>query len=559
MLRVSLLLTSMVTIARVAVAIEEIEVEQEGTRQTASDRLRILSEALEHYTEPYDSEHFYEHRLFPNAKPVNVTVLPHKFRDIEWADYAVSGDRPLVVRNSLVSQWPAFRKWNAAYFVRHFAPKIRMHLSEEPVLRMHSDVQPLASQTAAGEIDWKRPWIEGDVRIGTLFGEKYVQRAPSKSWVGRLLAGAFGGEDDEDEDEKQGDHKLFFSSIMHGVPDSIRNDVSDVSFLVQPWRKVLEVNLWSGSNNITTPLHYDVTHNFYVQIRGRKRFVLFPPKDWRKLYLFPRVHPSSRSSQIAAQMPDVDTKSFPDFEGAQPYEVVLEAGDVLFIPAYWFHQPTAITTTAADVPMVLRQTLEEAAARKDGDANAAANDLLHLMRESATSDALLQYAEMPSISVSVCSESYQVQIREDMLDYSLPIPAEWSFVKKVGVVKAYIPLFFRSEELARRYLGEVWRNRFANFADDPDVEGLVEAQAKADARFRLLVQKKGVPLPPAGLRKDLERQAMRLIDDVHSAIRGFLPEEWEIELANYIEDIASDVLGPLNVGPFFKYYSEGAF
>ena len=46
---------------------------------------------------------------------------------------------------------------------------------------------------------------------------------------------------------------------------------------------------------------------------------------------------------------------------------------------------------------------------------------------------------------------------------------------------------------------------------------------------------------------------MRLIDDVQSAIRGFLPEEWEIELANYLEDVISDVLGPLNVDPFMRW------
>eukprot|EP00939_MAST-03C_sp_MAST-3C-sp1_P003183 g3183.t1 len=530
--------------------------------KTASGRLEILSEALEHYTESYDSDNFYRYRLFPNSLPINVTVLPHKFREIKWADYAISKETPTVVRNSLVTRWPAFRKWNANYFVRQFDPHIRVHLSTEEIIRMHSDVQPLASATTMSEdVRWKRPWKEENVRVGTLFGEKYVERPPSsKSWVGRLLGG-WGAEtnDDGEEEGEARKHKLFFASIMDGVPRTIRDDVTDVSFLVQPWRKVLEINLWSGTDNITTPLHYDVTHNFYVQIRGRKRFVLFPPKDWRKLYLYPRVHPSSRSSQIASQFPNVDLERFPLFKDAQPYEVVLEAGDVLVIPAYWFHHPTVIPTTAADVPMVLEQTLKEKVGRGGGgDTAVDTNDLLQMMRDSSrASSGLLQYPKMPSISVSVCSESYQVGIREDMLDYALPVPAEWSFVKKAGVVASFIPLFFKSPEIARRFVGEIWQNRFANFADDAGVEGLVELQEKAEERFRILVSKRGVPNIPHGLLRDLKRLSARLIDDVHSAIRGFTPEEWEIELANYFEDVTSDILGPLNVGPFFKWFSKG--
>jgi hypothetical protein len=159
-------------------------------------------------------------------------------------------------------------------------------------------------------------------------------------------------DESQDEAELQRKHALMFLNLMETAPKNLRADVTDVSFLTQPWRKVLEVNMWSGTDNVTTPLHYDVTHNFYVQVKGRKRFILFAPKDYNNIYLYPRIHPSTRMSQVASSFPNVDLEKFPKFENAQPYEVVLEAGDVLFIPAYWFHMPTALESDAADVPML---------------------------------------------------------------------------------------------------------------------------------------------------------------------------------------------------------------
>ena len=44
--------------------------------------------------------------------------------------------------------------------------------------------------------------------------------------------------------------------------------------------------------------HFDLFHNFYVQIQGRKKFVLFPPAQWEQLYLYPILHPGGRSAQV---------------------------------------------------------------------------------------------------------------------------------------------------------------------------------------------------------------------------------------------------------------------
>ncbi|XP_021518313.2 tRNA wybutosine-synthesizing protein 5 isoform X3 [Meriones unguiculatus] len=76
--------------------------------------------------------------------------------------------------------------------------------------------------------------------------------------------------------------------------------------------------------------HYDVMDNFLLQVTGKKRVTLFNPQDAHYLYLS-----GSKSEVLNIDSPDLD--KYPLFPKARRYECSLEAGDVLFIPALWFH------------------------------------------------------------------------------------------------------------------------------------------------------------------------------------------------------------------------------
>ncbi|XP_048200975.1 tRNA wybutosine-synthesizing protein 5 isoform X1 [Perognathus longimembris pacificus] len=76
--------------------------------------------------------------------------------------------------------------------------------------------------------------------------------------------------------------------------------------------------------------HYDVMDNFLIQVTGKKRVVLFSPRDAQYLYLS-----GSKSKVLNIDNPDL--AKYPLFSQARRYECSLEAGDVLFIPALWFH------------------------------------------------------------------------------------------------------------------------------------------------------------------------------------------------------------------------------
>ncbi|XP_002125620.2 tRNA wybutosine-synthesizing protein 5-like [Ciona intestinalis] len=81
--------------------------------------------------------------------------------------------------------------------------------------------------------------------------------------------------------------------------------------------------------------HYDVMDNLLIQVNGRKRVVLFAPSDALHLYL-------QGDKSLVTDIYNPDIKKFPKFVQAVRFECVLEAGDVLFIPALWFHNVVAL-------------------------------------------------------------------------------------------------------------------------------------------------------------------------------------------------------------------------
>uniref|UniRef100_A0A8C3JZK7 tRNA wybutosine-synthesizing protein 5 n=1 Tax=Calidris pygmaea TaxID=425635 RepID=A0A8C3JZK7_9CHAR len=76
--------------------------------------------------------------------------------------------------------------------------------------------------------------------------------------------------------------------------------------------------------------HYDVMDNFLIQVTGKKRVVLYSPRDAPYLYLS-----GTKSEVLDVDNPDLE--KYPLFVKAKRYQCFLEAGDVLFIPALWFH------------------------------------------------------------------------------------------------------------------------------------------------------------------------------------------------------------------------------
>lgn len=98
--------------------------------------------------------------------------------------------------------------------------------------------------------------------------------------------------------------------------------------------------LWLGGA-VKTQTHNDRDHNLACVIAGRRRFLLFPPAEVANLYVGPLDNPPPLSL-VDPENPDFER--FPRFQGAMAAARValLEPGDAIFIPKYWWHHVTSL-------------------------------------------------------------------------------------------------------------------------------------------------------------------------------------------------------------------------
>jgi len=89
-----------------------------------------------------------------------------------------------------------------------------------------------------------------------------------------------------------------------------------------------------GCRGSTTPLHFDIDMGdvLHTAVRGRRRIRLFAPAASPGLYR----HPCTVRSYVDLDRPDL--QRFPALAALEGYEVILEPGQTLYMPAGWWHE-----------------------------------------------------------------------------------------------------------------------------------------------------------------------------------------------------------------------------
>jgi lysine-specific demethylase 8 len=207
----------------------------------------------------------------------------------------VAPQRPVILTGAL-DHWKAFSAWTPEY--------LKQRLGETPLTY----------------------WVSRD----GIFGvdpdrELEIEEMTLARFLDRLAAGP--GPD--------GKRHYLRRHAMKALFSALRTDFEPPAYF--DYRRLVSENLWIGAKGHITPVHYDLAHNLLIQVRGRKRLVLFRPEDADCLYPNRFFSYSPHFSQI----PDLDTidlERFSRYPGATPIACTLGPGEMLFLPACWWHQ-----------------------------------------------------------------------------------------------------------------------------------------------------------------------------------------------------------------------------
>ncbi|KAF2838292.1 Clavaminate synthase-like protein [Patellaria atrata CBS 101060] len=272
----------------------------------------------------------------------------------------VARNRPFVVRDGAAT-WTARKKWNKTYL------KSAMGDSDVNVA-----ITPFGNADSPLELD------SGEL----VFVKPYERDEPFSSFIDYVSTQE---KANQNGDRRHPDHDpdIELANVKYAQTqnDNLRNEYSalfsDVPKDIPFARIALErspeaINFWLGNSLTTTALHKDNYENIYVQILGAKHFLLLPPTTYPcineqplpsytyKSHPPPSIPPTSSlipavlpSPLLLIPTPDDPPSSvpFPTYDPStpsirptqfshlcKPLHVTLEAGDMLYLPALWFHR-----------------------------------------------------------------------------------------------------------------------------------------------------------------------------------------------------------------------------
>ncbi len=199
--------------------------------------------------------------------------------------------KPVIIKN-LAKEWPAYKKWNWDYFI-------------DTVGNTDVGVYNNVKSDAYTPINTADAYMK--------FGD----------YLKKVKAGPL-------------DLRIFLFNIFQHAPQ-IAKDFTWPDHLMKGFVKKYPM-LFVGGEGSITHMHFDIdtSHILHTQFSGRKRVLLFPFEEQYKLYRKPWEVLSL--ANFAHYNEKFDYENFPATKLANGYEVILEHGDTLFMPAgFWHH------------------------------------------------------------------------------------------------------------------------------------------------------------------------------------------------------------------------------
>ncbi|WP_353931421.1 cupin-like domain-containing protein [Okeanomitos corallinicola TIOX110] len=232
----------------------------------------------------------------PEQLSVNSIARIHKPTKQEFKQATQAYSKPVIITGK-IEEWKAFHSWSLDYLNGVVGDKeLDINISNKnKIFTFDPDTGDTLSSTKMQFSEFTN-WITQENKSDQYY---YLQQNPIK---------------------------LMFPELLPDI--EVPDYISQKSFIVS--------NLWIGTGGNTTPLHWDAAQNILCQVRGRKKLLLFAPNQTPFLYPHSVDSKAPHLSYLNIDKPDFD--KFPKFKEAQVIECVLEPGEMLFMPPFWWHQ-----------------------------------------------------------------------------------------------------------------------------------------------------------------------------------------------------------------------------
>ncbi|KAH8315683.1 hypothetical protein KR059_008226 [Drosophila kikkawai] len=256
----------------------------------------------------------------------NIAELDQVPTAVEFCRDYYAKNQPVVIRQAL--SWPAIGKWTPEYLIQALHDR-----TVDVAITPNGYADGLATQK--GQEYFVLP-LETKMKLSEV-----VRRLDDPTGAVHYI-------------QKQN------SNLSVDLPELAADlRVSDLDFAQQSFNKPPDaINFWLGDERAITSMHKDPYENLYCVISGHKDFILIPP---HQLSCVPRriyptgVYRTSESGQFHIEpirdeeggvqltewvsidplAPDLAT--YPEYARARPLKVRVHAGDILYLPNYWFH------------------------------------------------------------------------------------------------------------------------------------------------------------------------------------------------------------------------------
>ncbi|CAM9130251.1 unnamed protein product [Hapterophycus canaliculatus] len=189
------------------------------------------------------------------------------------------------------------------------------------------------------------PANEGEYTTGRQGNQ--VVRKREGMWLGQGWR-PFDGRYKQGEAEGQEQEELEGRREAKGGGDDITEGVEsfdDVNIFLRNPFATKGIHCRLGMDGVMSDGHYDGSRNMVALLAGKRRWILSKPQNCGKMHMFRKGHPSARHT--AADWTDTEVAlEFPDLTEATANEVILRAGEALYVPEHWIHSIVNIGVSA---------------------------------------------------------------------------------------------------------------------------------------------------------------------------------------------------------------------